>query len=139
MENMELVKIHTLRNGATILPLSPGHGFKFSDGTECGPQVPALCSMLTLDRQVKHVKTIKGMPVNKIAMTLRQDQIAMLRALSAMADLVMVPFPVLTAIREDEDQNLRQELHNIVAFNATEGTQRSAPAEKVVDINNWSY
>jgi len=63
-------------------------------------------------------------------------QIDFLKELSVMADIVIIPFPVLTAIRE---QGIRLEFPNCVAFNATPETMRSAPDEKVVDISNWSY
>ena len=55
--------IHTLANGATVLSLSPGHGFRFSDGTACGPQDAALCDRFALRRETLEVGAIKGMPL----------------------------------------------------------------------------
>lgn len=130
------MNIHTLASGATVLSVSPGHGFKFSDGTSCPGQDPDLCSRLTLAREYRDITTICGMAVKETQMVLSEEQIALLKDLSTKADLVIVPFPVLTAMRE---QGIRGDLSNCVAFNATQETQRAAPADKVVDINNWSY
>ena len=128
------MNIHTMNNGATILSTSP-HGFKFSDGTECLGN-PELATLLTLERQNKEVTTIKGMRVNQVQMILSPKQVHLLAELAAMVDIVIIPFPVLTALREQE---LRDRLPNCLAFNATAETQRSAPQDKVVDIGNWSY
>lgn len=128
--------IHVLKNGATVLPISPSHGFSFSDGTSCPAQEKSLCDKLTLSRQLRKVGEIKGMTLNEVKMVLNEDQIDFLREISKMADIVILPFPVLTALRE---QGIRDEFPNCVAFNATQETQRAAPADKVIDINNWSY
>jgi hypothetical protein len=134
--DLKNIKIHTLSNDAKVIMVSPGHGFKFSDGTQCDPQDAELCSKLTLKRELKEVKRVKGMALNETKMILSQDQINFLKELSKLVDLVIIPFPVLSAIRE---QNIRDEFPNCVAFNATQETMRLAPDEKVVDINNWSY
>ena len=61
-------KIHTLANGATVLITSPGHGFKFSDGTACEGQYKDVCDRLTLQRSLRKVGSIKGMDVNSVTM-----------------------------------------------------------------------
>jgi len=133
---VDIMNIHNLLSGATVLITSPGHGFKFSDGTSCPGQDPELCGKLTLKREIRKVASIKGMDVNQVAMILSEEQIALLKDLANQADLVMIPFPVLTALRE---QGVRDQVQNCVAMNATLDTQRSAPSDKIVDINNWSY
>lgn len=130
------VVLHRLGNGATVIPLSPGHGFKFSDGTACGPQNKEVCDFFTLQRESLYVRSIKGMSVNQIRMQPSDEQIRALRRLAKMADLVMAPLPLILGLRE---AGVRIEFPNVVAMNATPETMRSAPAEKVVDITNWSY
>jgi len=130
------MNIHTLSNGATVLVMSPSHGFKFSDGTSADPQATAICDRLTLKRETQWVRTIKGMALNSMRMLLSDEQLDFLAEMTKEADLVLVPFPVLASLRE---QGVRDRFPNVVAFNATAETQRSAPADKVVDVNNWSY
>ena len=129
------MKIHTLTNGATVITTSP-HQFKFSDGTTAEPQDKDLCEQLTLARTMTVASVIKGMKLNRVTMALNEVQLKLLGKMSASADIVLVPFPVLTALRE---QGVRDTFPNVVAFNATAETQRSTPTEKTVDINNWSY
>lgn len=130
------VKIHQLASGATVLVTSPGHGFKFSDDTVAEPQSKEVCDKLTLTRTLDEVTTIKGMAVNEVHMILSVEQMGLLDDLAMMADIVLVPFPVLAAIRE---QGVRGRWPNALAFNPTPETQRSVQNEKIVDINNWSY
>ena len=130
-----MMKTHTLNNGAKIVSLSP-HGFKFSDGSESDPQNNELVSFFTLERKFQSKGEIKGMAVNAMQMVLSNDQIKKLQEIAAQVDLIIVPFPMLTALRE---QGIRNEFPNAVAFNATAETQRCPPQEKVVDLNNWSY
>lgn len=130
-----MVNVHTLTNGATVILTSP-HGFKFSDGTVAEPQTKEVCDELTLRRELKNVGTIKGMPLNQVSMLLSIEQQEFLSTLCKSADIVIIPFPVLSALRE---QGIRDRFPNAVAFNATAETQRSAPNDKIVDINNWSF
>lgn len=127
--------IHSLLSGATVISLSP-HGFKFSDGTESEAQLPEVVAAFTLQRKYESRGEIHGMAVNQMSMLLSEEQLTELKSLSEKADLVIVPFPVLTALRE---QGVREQFGNCVAFNATPETQRAAPQDKIVDINNWSY
>jgi hypothetical protein len=127
--------IHNLASGAKVMSLS-GHSFKFSDGTVAEPQTGFYVNFFTLKRVTKKITTIRGMAVNAINMVLDEKQLNLLEHLSSKADIVLLPFPVLTALRE---QGVRGTYPNCVAFNATAETQRSAPADKIVDINNWSY
>lgn len=133
LENV--INTHTLTNGAVVCSLSP-HGFKFSDGTESGPQDQELVKQFTLERKFQKVTEIKGMILNEVRMVLSDLQLKELAVIASKVDIVIVPFPMLTALRE---QGIRASFPNCVAFNATPETQRSAPHEKVVDISNWSY
>lgn len=130
------MKKHTLVSGATVVSLSPGHGFRFSDGTTAEPQDAAFAAQFNLSRQLRRVGEIKGMPLNEVKMMLTEEQQTLLSEVCKEADIVIVPFPVLAAMRE---QGIRDKFPNAVAFNATTETMRSPPNEKVVDINNWSY
>lgn len=129
------MKIHTLKNGATVVSLSL-HGFKFSDGTECEGQDKKLVDQFTLERKFDTALTIKGMKVNRTSMVLSLDQMLDLKLLAKDIDIVIIPFPMLTALRE---MGVRDMFENCVAFNATQETQRLPPDQKVVDIDNWSY
>lgn len=132
---LDKVKIHRLDNTATVIGVS-NHGFKFSDGTECGPQDKDVVNALNLKRSFTAMPYIAGMKCNRMTMFLYKEQEELLTALSNMADLVILPLPVLLALRES---GIRDQYPNCVAFNATPDTMRSAPDEKIVDINNWSY
>jgi hypothetical protein len=126
---------HRLANGASVCSLS-AHGFKFSDGTESKAQDQTLVDFFTLKRNLSKKASIMGMDLNEVRMELSTEQLEKLKEVSNQVDLVIVPFPVLTALRE---QGVRVNYPNVVAFNATRDTQRSAPQEKIVDVSNWSY
>ena len=129
------MEIHRLVNGATLCSLS-AHGFKFSDGSESGPQDQTLVETFTLKRNFSKKAKIKGMEINEMRMELSTDQLTKLKEIASDVDVVIVPFPVLMSLRE---QGVRDQYPNVVAFNATRETQRSAPQDKIVDVNNWSY
>lgn len=76
------------------------------------------------------------MALNETSLQIDHLQQELLKGLCQQADIVLLPFPILAALRE---QGIRDAFPNAVAFNATAETQRSAPAEKIVDIDNWSY
>ena len=123
---------HKLANGATLVHLSP-HSFKFSDGTEIGGQDKEVVDLFTLKKKFEILREIKGMKVTKTTFVLDQAQQDEITKISSSADLVLVSFQMLQALH---DSGLK--LPNIVAFNSTPETARSAPDQKVVDINNWS-
>ena len=132
---MKRVKKHTLLNGAKVVALS-NHGYSFSDGTSCSPQNREIVSQFNLERSYSPKGEVKGMKLNQMKMVLSDKQKEDLLKIQDMADLVIVPFPVLTALRETGE---RDQFSRCVAYNATKETQRSPLAEKIVDINNWSY
>lgn len=125
-------KKHTLANGSTIVTMSP-HGFKFNDGTESSPQDRELCDLFTLRKDFVVAREIKGMKLTKTIFKLSNEQLDLLRSISTSCDLVVVPFQLLEAISRSTN-----EFKNIVAFNSTPETARSAPQDKIVDVNNWS-
>lgn len=129
------MKTFRLSSGATITHIS-AHGFLCSDGTEIGPQDKPVVEAFTLERKFSNKGTIKGMALNEMCMSLSNIQIEKLKEISAKVDIVVVPFPVLSSLRE---QGIRAQFTNVVAYNATKETQRSVPQDKVIDINNWSY
>lgn len=130
------MRIHTLKSGATVLVTSPGHGFKFSDGSIAEPQEKSLCDLLTLKRVSTKRGEVKGMALNETLLQIDHLQQELLKGLCQQADIVLLPFPILAALRE---QGIRDQFPNAVAFNATVETQRSAPIDKIVDLDNWSY
>ena len=130
-----LLFTHTLANGATVASLS-AHGFKFSDGTECRGQDTEVVEFFTLKRKLTLMGIVKDMHLNEIKMELSEDQLKKLKEVSKQADLIIIPFPMLSALRE---QGVRNQFPNCVSFNSTPEPLRSPPNEKIVDINNWSY
>jgi len=131
-------KIHTLANGATIITTSPGHGARFSDGTVAEAQHKEVCDKLTCVRTMTQVGEVKGMKLTSLRMVLEPESLDYLAQLCKKADLVLVPFPVLTALRE-QGQRTWQEFNNVVAAIATKETERVPPDQKMWDVNNWSW
>jgi len=129
-------KIHKLASGATVISLSPGHGFRFNDGTQAEGQDREICDLFKAERLFEKVAEIAGMTVNRTVFSLSNSQLDALRQLAGQADIVVAPFLVVDILHR---QGVRDQFPNVVAFNATAETQRSAPADKVVDINNWSF
>ena len=78
------------------------------------------------------------MEFNETKMILSQDQLQSLKRISDSVDVVVIPFPMLTALRE-LGEDVRDQYASCAAYNATKETQRLPPDEKIVDINNWSY
>jgi hypothetical protein len=127
--------IHTLANGATVVTFSP-HAFKFSDGTECAPQLKEFCDFFTLQKNFEIIRSVKGMKFTKTSFNLSQEQFDKIHSLDSF-DILLMPFQLLQAVHEFSQQHLRA-IVNAAAFNATKETSRSSPQDKVVDINNWS-
>ena len=126
---------HTLANGATIVTFSP-HGFKFNDGTEAQPQNKEFCNFFTLKKEFKVVGEIKGMKLTSTEFVLSNEQLDLIETVSTNADLLLVPFQLLEAYRKNCPNH--KKINNIVSFNSTPETARSAPQDKIVDVNNWS-
>lgn len=124
-----------LKDGTVVIGLS-AHSFKCSDGSEIPAQKKEIVDLFSLKKEKKKVSEINGHPVNKMSMVISDDQLEGLKQISKQADIVVVPFPMLVSLRE---QGVRDQFKNVVAYNATTETQRSAPQDKIVDIDNWSY
>jgi hypothetical protein len=129
------MKIHLLNNGSRVITLST-QPLRFSDGTVSECQDREVLEKLTLYRKFRKVTTINGMHVNETKMHMSDDQITYLHELADSADIVILPFPILTAIRE---QGIRDEFTNCVAFTVTRDTMKAPIHEKIIDIHNWSY
>lgn len=132
---LEDLVVHTLSNGCTVMGISD-HGFQFSDGTRVGAQNRQVVDSITLTRQFALIKHVGPMAVNEVKMILTDEQQRILQKLETFADIIIVPFPVLVALKQ---QNIRHLFPKCVAFNATPDTARNQPSEKIVDINNWSW
>ena len=107
------VVIHTLAGGQTVIVTSPGYGFRFSDGTVAVPQTKEVCDFLTCKRTFNPIAPIKGLGVNEVKMVLSDESLDVLERLCGMADIVLVPFPVLSALRE---QGVRGAFKNALAY-----------------------
>jgi hypothetical protein len=125
---------HVLKNEERVAITSP-HGFKFTDGTEAieGASREAT-DMITVERQMVEVRP--RLTASKLS--LGEEALATLADLNQQAEWVIVPFMVLSALRE---MGLRDDprFSNVVAYNATAETRRLAPQDKVVDIDNFAW
>ena len=130
-----VINKHMLENKSNVIGIS-AHGFKFSDGTESDGQSKKLVELLTCKREESERKKINGMAIKEVKMLLTDMQRDILFMLCESADIVILPFPVLVAMRE---MGIREYYANAVAFNATPETRRAAPQDKIVDINCWSW
>lgn len=124
---------HKLSSGATVVSLSP-HEFRFSDGTVAPPQNKEFCDKFTLKKEFRVLREIKGMKVTTTKFVVSQQQFDNLKDISNQVDIILVPFQFLQALND----SFSEKINNVVAFNSTPETARSAPNEKIVDINNWS-
>jgi hypothetical protein len=129
------MKVHLLSNGSRIITLA-AQPLRFSDGTVSEGQDRDVLEKLTLYRKFRKVSTVKGMHINETRMQMSDNQVQYLRELADDADIVILPFPILTALRE---QGIRDQFDNCVAFTVTRDTVRAPVEDKVIDINNWSY
>ena len=127
--------VHVLANGGTVITTS-AHGFKFSDGTSCGPQDVQFVSQFTLKKSYKVSRQIKGMNLTCSKFVVSEEQYNLLQDIASKADIVLVSFQLLQALHDTFGANAA--FGNVVCFNATPETSRSAPNDKIVDVNNWS-
>lgn len=129
------MQVHTLKNGSTVVSLSP-HGFKFSDGTESGPQDRSFVDQFTLAKEFSVLREVGGMKLTRTRFVVSKEQKNLLKQVAEGATLVLVPFQFLQALQDSLETG--ESFPNVVAFNATKETARSAPDQKVVDVDNWS-
>jgi hypothetical protein len=129
------MKIHLLNNGSRVITLTT-QPLRFNDGTVSEGQDKEVLEKLTLYRKFRKVAVVNGMHINETRMQMSDDQIAFLQELADSADIVILPFPILTALRE---QGVRDDFVNCVAFTVTRETVRAPADQKVIDIHNWAY
>jgi hypothetical protein len=129
------MRVHKLLNGASLVSLSP-HGFRFSDGTESDGQDRAFVDQFTLTKEFSVVREVGGMKLTRTRFVVCKEQKTLLAQVANEVTLVLVPFQFLQALQESLETG--ESFANVVAFNATKETTRSAPDQKVVDVNNWS-
>lgn len=130
---------HKLENGLVVVVTSK-HGFSFSDGsrfegiTEDFPQ--EFLKALRVDREFRVVQETP-FRATESTQKLSVEVLSLLRELSEKADIVLVPFMVLGAMKE---MGIRSEFPKVVAFNATPESSRVADiSQKVVDCDNWAW
>jgi hypothetical protein len=129
------MKLHKLASGLVIGLTSP-HGQKFSDGTEA---VEGATMEFSQSLSVKRdFQVVQETPFRATESTqfMTEGSLELLRKSSDQVDIVLVPFMLLAALKT---MGLRSEFPKVVAFNATKETSRSAPQEKVVDVDNWAW
>jgi hypothetical protein len=131
--------IHTLKDGRKVI-LTSNHGFKFSDGTEF-PGLPKDFPMDFLDalavkREFREVSAALPNKATESRQSLPKEALEILSKLSMEADIILVSFMVISALKEMGIRNLYPK---VLAFNATPETTRSSPQEKIVDITNWAW
>ncbi|MDD4289840.1 MAG: hypothetical protein PHH83_01005 [Patescibacteria group bacterium] len=131
--------IHRLVNGLVVVVTSK-HSFSFSDGSkfegisEDFPQ--EFLKALRVDREFRVVQD-SPFRATESTQRLSNEVLSLLRELSEKADIVLVPFMVIGAMKE---MGIRSEFPKVVAFNATPETARVADvSQKVVDCDNWAW
>ena len=111
--SFENLIIHTLANGATVIPLLFGSQ-EFSDSTKCAEQNREIVEFFYGEAVVQNMGEIKGMKVTKKYRRLSVNQhIGPLHRLSQMADLIIVPESIIEAL---ERCGHRDHFPNIVTF-----------------------
>ncbi|MDX9810646.1 MAG: hypothetical protein RBT04_10900 [Sphaerochaetaceae bacterium] len=132
-----------LANGIEVIPTS-FHGCRFSDGTEFAPTAEDI-EQIKADWPADSVRRdfmraddpLPGIGASRSIQTPSQD--IMDRLDKAQADnpnaIVLVSFMLASALAES---GLRGRFPRVLAANATKETSRSAPQDKVWDIQNFS-
>lgn len=121
--------------------LTSKHGFRFSDGT-IAPEVPEdfpkdFLDALYIKRKFREVPEALPNKASESTQELAPDALSILSVLSKKADIVLVSFMVVSALKE---MGIRNQYPKVLAFNSTPETARCGnPSEKVVDVNNWAW
>ena len=129
------MKKHVLASGL-VVGITSAHDFRFSDGTFCpvGATKEFVGSLTT----TRDFRVVKETPfrATRSTQSLNSDQLGILEKVSGEVDIVLVSFMLLSSLYS---MGARDRFPKVVAFNATTETARSAPADKVVDVNNWAW
>lgn len=118
-----------------IASLSP-HDHILSNGEVIPPQDERYVKGIRVD--FKSTPKINKLGINLAvqSLSISEEGLNLLQEITSGCHLVVAPFMVISSLRE---MGIRDSFPNLVAYNATPETRRSAPQEKIVDINNWSY
>jgi hypothetical protein len=122
-------------NYLRIAGLSP-HGFRLSNGDEVPGQVKEFVDAVRVDMESTPVDSKLPVSVSRQTLSINSDGLAVLEFMQHNFDITIVPFMVISAL---DQMGVRDKYPNVLAYNATPETRRSAPADKVVDLDNWSY
>ncbi len=134
---------HVLASGIEVIPTS-FHGCRFSDGTNFEP-TPEEIEQIKADWPADSVRRdfvrvtdpLPGIGASRSTQTPSSDIIARLE--KAQADnpnaVILVSFMLASALTE---AGLRDKFPRVLAANATKETSRSAPQDKIWDIQNFS-
>jgi aspartate 1-decarboxylase len=130
-----------LQNGQKVIQTSP-HGAKFSDGTIFKPSVEEVeeikttwVKTLNVNRQFERVDGFL-VPTTKSTQSLSEEGVAALEHYKDKDVLILVSFMVLAALKE---MGIRDKFPYVVGMNATRETARSAPQDKVIDVENFAH
>lgn len=133
-----------LKNGCKLVQTS-GHGCKFSDGTDAeftpeqAEEIKNFWSFLNVKRDFKAIPApVPGLKLSTSSQYISATDLQKLDGfLEANPDVyVLASFMVISALRE---MGIRDNYPRVIAGNATRETSRSAPADKVWDIENMAY
>jgi len=130
-----------LKNGMEVIQTSP-HSVRFSDGTEFIPTsagIDIIKDKWVILLNVKREFTVVPgfiVPTTKSTQRLSDEGVDALRSFKNDGCLVLVSFMILAALKE---MGIRDEFPYVVGINATKETSRSAPQDKICDVNNFAY
>lgn len=133
-----------LKNGTKVIQTS-GHAAKFSDGTTFNPGpeeaqlIKEFWEFLNVRRDFRQVEApIPGLKLSTSSQYIDKDDLERLnKFLKNQPDCyILVSFMVISALRE---MGIRDKYPRLIAGNATKETSRSAPADKIWDIENMAY
>lgn len=134
---------HKLVSGVEIIPTS-FHGCRFSDGTEFAP-TPEDIEQIKADWPADSVRRdfvrvpdpLPGIGASRSSQSPSSDIIARLEKAQDENPnaIILVSFMLASALTE---AGLRDKFPRVLAANATKETSRSAPQDKIWDIQNFS-
>lgn len=126
----------TLKNGLTIASLSK-HPYTCSDGTTVPAQDKELVKQFTLKRLEKEIDTLKDMVVSDRSYYASEEQLELLRLLSATVDVLIIP----SLLRETLTlMHVRDAYPNCWVITPTNDTRTIEDKnQKIIDVTKWSW